>query len=153
MTLSGQGISTTNESDGIAARAAENVLGPNPFVGLRSEDLLKEFQTLVEASARQPQLILAQQAELAREYMAILSGTSKLAPEPNDKRFREAEWKDNWFYKTCLQGYLAWARGLDDLVGKLGFDEKDSQRARGLPSHWLPTLSPRRISLGQTLLR
>jgi polyhydroxyalkanoate synthase len=90
--------------------------------------LLKEFQTLVEASARQPQLILAQQAELAREYMAILSGTSKLTPEPNDKRFREAEWSDNWFYKTCLQGYLAWARGLDNLVGKLGFDEKDMQR-------------------------
>ena len=29
-----------------------------------------------------------------------------------------------------LQGYLAWARGLDELVGNLGLDERDTQRAR-----------------------
>ena len=29
-----------------------------------------------------------------------------------------------------LQGYLAWARGVDELVGKLGLGEKDTQRAR-----------------------
>ena len=29
-----------------------------------------------------------------------------------------------------LQGYLAWARGLDELVGKLGLGEKDTHRAR-----------------------
>ncbi len=143
--MTGQETSTANDTDELGARAAENLLGPNPFVGLRSEDLLKEFQTIVEASVRQPQSILARQAEFAREYMAILSGTSKLAPEQNDKRFREADWNDNWFYKTCLQAYLAWARGLDEFVSKLGFDEKDTQRARFAVSLATDALAPSNI--------
>jgi polyhydroxyalkanoate synthase len=116
--------------DEVAARAAEGMLGPNPFVGLRSQDVLKQFQTIAEASAKHPQLIHAQQAELAREFISILSGNSKLVPSPDDKRFRDADWSGNRFCKMYLQGYLAWARGLDEFVGKLGLNEKDTQRAR-----------------------
>ena len=105
------------------------MLGPNPFVGLRSQDVMEQFWTIAETSAMHPQ-VLAQQAELAREFIAILSGNSELAPGPDDKRFRDADWSANSFCKMYLQGYLAWARGLDELVGKLGLDEKDTQRAR-----------------------
>ena len=116
--------------DEVAARATEGMLGPNPFVGLRSQDVMEQFWTIAETSAMHPQLVLAQQAELAREFIAILSGNSELAPNTDDKRFRDADWSGNRFCKMYLQGYLAWARGVDELVGKLGLGEKGTQRAR-----------------------
>ena len=116
--------------DDVAARAAEGMLGPNPFVGLRIQDVLEQFKIIAEQSTKQPQLLLSHQAVLAGQLMSILSGNSELAPGPDDKRFRDADWSTSSFYKMYLQGYLAWARGLDELVGKLGLNEKDTQRAR-----------------------
>ena len=78
--------------DEVAARATEGMLGPNPFVGLRSQDVMEQFWTIAETSAMHPQLVLAQQAELAREFIAILSGNSELVPNTDDKRFRDADW-------------------------------------------------------------
>ena len=63
--------------DEVAARATEGMLGPNPFVGFRSHDVMEQLRTIAETSAMHPQLVLAQaQAELAREFIAILSGNS-----------------------------------------------------------------------------
>ena len=117
-------------SDDVAARAAEGILGPNPFVGLRIQDVLEQFKIIAEQSTKRPQLLLSHQAVLAGQLMSILSGNSELSPGPDDKRFRDADWSTSRFYKMYLQGYLAWARGLDELVGKLGLNEKDTQRAR-----------------------
>jgi poly[(R)-3-hydroxyalkanoate] polymerase subunit PhaC len=122
--------SAPRAEDDVAARATEGMLGPNPFVGLRSQDVLEQFDKIAAAAAKQPQLILAQQAALARELMAILLGTSEIAPSADDKRFRDTRWQDHPLYKMYLQSYLAWARGADEFVGKLGLDEKNTQRAR-----------------------
>ena len=128
--------------DDVASRATEGMLGPNPFVGLRWQDVLEQFQTIAEATAKHPQLVLAQQAKLAHEFIAILLGTSELAPSPEDKRFHDADWNNNRFRKAYLQGYLAWARGLDEFVGNLGFDERDTQRARFAVSLVTDALAP-----------
>jgi polyhydroxyalkanoate synthase subunit PhaC len=128
--------------DDVASRATEGMLGPNPFVGLRWQDVLEQFQTIAEATAKHPQLVLAQQAKLAHEFIAILLGTSELAPSPEDKRFQDADWTNNRFRKAYLQGYLAWARGLDEFVGNLGFDERTAQRARFAVSLVTDALAP-----------
>ena len=122
--------STPQAGDDVAARAAEGMLGPNPFVGLRSQDVLEQFDKIAAAASKHPQLILAQQAALARELMAVFSGTSEIAPGADDKRFRAADWQNHPLYRMYLQSYLAWARAVDEFVGKLGFDEKNTQRAR-----------------------
>ena len=35
--------SAPRAGDDVAARAAEGMLGPNPFIGLRSQDVLEQF--------------------------------------------------------------------------------------------------------------
>ena len=116
--------------DDIAARAADGMLGPNPFVGLRLDDVLDAFDTLARASLRQPQRLFAFHAALAKELAGILSGRSERAPLAGDRRFQDAEWRDNPRFRMLLQAYLAWAAQLDGYVGQLGLSRPATERAR-----------------------
>jgi polyhydroxyalkanoate synthase subunit PhaC len=138
-------LSTPRAGDDVAARAAEGMLGPNPFVGLRSQDVLEQFNKIAAAAAKHPQLILAQQVALARKLMTICSGKSEVAPSADDKRFRDADWQNHPLYRMYLQSYLAWARAVEEFVGKLGFDEKNTQRARFAVSLVTDALAPTNI--------
>jgi polyhydroxyalkanoate synthase len=138
-------LSTPRAGDDVAARAAEGMLGPNPFVGLRSQDVLEQFNKIAAAAAKHPQLILAQQVALARELMTIFSGKSEVAPSADDKRFRDADWQNHPLYRMYLQSYLAWARAVEEFVGKLGFDEKNTQRASFAVSLVTDALAPTNI--------
>ncbi|HEY3059720.1 MAG TPA: alpha/beta fold hydrolase [Chloroflexota bacterium] len=48
----------------------------------------------------------------------------------NDKRFSDPAFQDNPFYRTWMQTYLAWCRGLDDLVDASSLAPADASRAR-----------------------
>ena len=48
----------------------------------------------------------------------------------NDKRFTDPAWQDNPFYRTWMQTYLAWCKGLGQLVDNAGLEAADAQRAR-----------------------
>jgi polyhydroxyalkanoate synthase subunit PhaC len=47
----------------------------------------------------------------------------------SDKRFSDPAFQDNPFYRTWMQTYLAWCRGLDDLVDASGLAPADARRA------------------------
>jgi len=49
-------------SDDVAAKAAEEILGPNPFVGLRPRDVLATAGTVGAQAVKQPLLLLEQEA-------------------------------------------------------------------------------------------
>jgi polyhydroxyalkanoate synthase len=118
------------QPDELATRAAEGMLGPNPFVGLRLDDILGAFNSIAGASLRQPGLILALNAALAGELLAVLSGRSERAPLPGDRRFQDAAWREDPRFKALLQAYLGWATRLDDYVGQLGLSRRATERAR-----------------------
>ncbi|HXZ00505.1 MAG TPA: alpha/beta fold hydrolase [Stellaceae bacterium] len=130
------------QPDELAARAAEEMLGPNPFVGLRLGDVLGAFDSIAQASVRQPRLVLALQAALAGELLAIAVGRSERAPPAGDRRFQDAEWRNDPRFKALLQAYLAWAARLDDYVGKLGLGRGATERARFAMSLLSDALAP-----------
>jgi polyhydroxyalkanoate synthase len=134
--------------DDIAARATEGILGPNPFVGFRIEDLLEQFHKVCEKGAQHPQLLLAQASEFASEIIDIVSGRSDIGPASDDKRFRDADWTENKFYKMCLQSYLAWTRRLNHFVGALGLSDRDAQRARFVVSLLTDAIAPSNMLWG-----
>jgi polyhydroxyalkanoate synthase len=142
MTPQGNDIATTLPPDDIAARAADGLLGPNPFVGLSLEHVVGALGNIAQASVRQPALVLDLHAALAEELVAILAGRSERAPAPGDRRFQDAEWRDNPRYKALLQAYLAWAARLDDYVGRLGFGPRATERARFAASLVTDALAP-----------
>ncbi len=136
------------ETDGLAGRAAERMLGPNPFIGLRPEDLAETVRLIGEQAAKQPGLVLEQQAAFARDLIAALSGTDDLAPEKGDKRFADSTWQGNPFYRLYLQGYLAWSSALGGFVDKAAMDERTRERIRYVVSLATEALAPTNTFLG-----
>jgi poly[(R)-3-hydroxyalkanoate] polymerase subunit PhaC len=132
----------------LALRAAEEMLGPNPFIGLRQQDILATAQQLAAQAFKQPMLVLEQQAGLSRELIGILAGQSELTPQKGDKRFLDAAWKDNPFYRTYLQCYLAWSNTLNAFVDRSALDSKSKERARFVVSLLTEALAPSNTILG-----
>jgi polyhydroxyalkanoate synthase subunit PhaC len=135
-------------AEGVAAQATEGILGPNPFIGLRPQDVLETVGNIGGQALKQPMLVLEQQAGLARDLISVLSGNAEIAPSGGDKRFVDSAWKDNPFYRMSLQGYLAWSNALTSFVEKTGLDSLSKQRAQFVVSLLSDALSPTNTLLG-----
>jgi polyhydroxyalkanoate synthase len=129
-------------------QAAEGILGPNPFIGLRPGDILASLQEIGQHAVQHPTLVIEQEAALVRDLISILSGQSDLAPAQGDKRFGDAIWKENPLYRICLQGYLAWTHALQGFVEKSSLDARTKNRARFVVSLVADALAPTNTLLG-----
>ncbi len=116
--------------DDLSVGATEGMLGPNPFVGLRWRDVLASSRKIGLQAAKQPVLLLEQEAILARELISVLAGQSELEIGKGDKRFSDPAWQTNPFYRRLLQGYLAWGQALGGFVDKSSMDDGNKARAR-----------------------
>jgi poly[(R)-3-hydroxyalkanoate] polymerase subunit PhaC len=128
--------------------ATEGMLGPNPFIGFRPQDIAAALVGLAHQSVRHPLLVLEQEAALLRDLMAVASGRSQLAAPANDKRFSDREWGDNPLYRLCLQTYLAWTNSVAQFVDRSGFDRRTKQRVRFAASLVTDALAPTNTLLG-----
>ncbi len=72
--------------------------------------------------------------QLAQELQKVANGKSTWAPPRNDKRFNDPAWTENTFYKSLLQGYMAWSQSLQNFAEKAGFEAKEAGRAKFLLS-------------------
>jgi poly[(R)-3-hydroxyalkanoate] polymerase subunit PhaC len=98
----------TDGYDGFAERAADGILGPNPFVGFSHQDVLRVIGWIAQQALTQPMALAENHVAFLSELIRILAGQSELAPEQGDKRFQDPTWENNPFYRVWLQGYLAW---------------------------------------------
>ena len=128
--------------------ATEGMLGPNPFIGFRPQDIAAAFQEIAQQALVHPVMVLEQEAALLRELMAIVSGTSKLAVTPGDKRFTDPAWQHNPLYRICLQTYLAWTSSLAQFVDQSRLERRTKQRARFAASLVSDALAPTNTLLG-----
>ena len=135
-------------ADDLAARAADGLLGPNPFVGLRPQDILSTVQQIGAQAIRQPAMLLEQEAGLIRELIGILSGSAELNLPRSDKRFADAAWRDNPFYRMYLQGHIAWSDAISGFVERSTLDTKSKERAKFVVSLFTDALAPTNTLLG-----
>jgi len=105
------------------------MLGPNPFIGIRGEDVLATAGELTKEAAAHPMLLLEEQAALVREIALVFAGQSTVKPARDDKRFTDSAWTSNPFYRVFLGSYLAWTKTLDDFIDKSSFDARTKERA------------------------
>jgi polyhydroxyalkanoate synthase len=142
------GASNGAQPDEIAASAADGMLGPNPFVGLRARDILATVQQIGVQALRQPALVVEQEAALARDLLAVLSGSAECKPPQGDKRFSDPAWQDNAFYRAAMQGYVAWRNALTGFVERSALDAKTRERAQFVMSLYTDAMSPTNTLLG-----
>ena len=136
------------EQNDLAASAAEGILGPNPFVGLRPRDILATAQQIGTQVLRQPTLLMEQEAALVRDLMAVLAGSADSAPPQGDKRFTDTAWQDNALYRMALQSYVAWRSALTGFVDRSALDAKSKERAQFVLSLYTDAMSPTNTLLG-----
>ncbi|KXU83260.1 poly(R)-hydroxyalkanoic acid synthase [Paraburkholderia monticola] len=148
MAVSTENVARSEQPDDLTASATEGMLGPNPFVGLRACDVLATAQQIGAQALRQPALVVEQEAKLARELIAVLSGNGQAAPPPGDKRFGDSAWQDNSLYRMTLQGYFAWRDALTGFVDRSALDPKTKERAQFVLSLYTDALSPTNTLLG-----
>jgi poly[(R)-3-hydroxyalkanoate] polymerase subunit PhaC len=134
--------------DEVSAQAADQILGPNPFIGLRPQDILAAARQIGEQALRQPTLVLEQEAALARDLLSVLAGNTKLSPAQGDRRFTDSAWRDNPFYRMYLQSYLAWGKALTGFVDRSALDAKTKERANFVVSLLTDALAPTNTLLG-----
>src|ERR1700761_100822 len=141
--------SPQNETaDELAASAAEGMLGPNPFVGLRACDIVATAQKIGTQALRQPALVMEQEAAFAREVLKLFSGGGDAMPPKGDKRFTDAAWQNNFMYRATLQGYLAWRDALAGFVERSALDPANKERAKFVMSLFTDAASPTNTLLG-----
>ena len=135
-------------ADELAAAAAEGMLGPNPFVGLRACDIVATAQKIGAQALRQPALVMEQEAAFAREVLKLFSGGGESTPPKGDKRFTDAAWQNNFMYRATLQGYLAWRDALAGFVERSALDPANKERAKFVMSLFTDAASPTNTLLG-----
>jgi poly[(R)-3-hydroxyalkanoate] polymerase subunit PhaC len=148
MAAKDEGTAPSEQLNDLAASAAEGMLGPNPFVGLRSSDILATAQQIGAQALRQPTLLMEQEAALARDLMAVLGGSVDSTPPQGDKRFTDPAWQSNSLYRMTLQSYVAWRNALTGFVDRSALDSKSKERAQFVLSLFTDALSPTNTLLG-----
>ncbi|WP_423395583.1 alpha/beta fold hydrolase [Burkholderia sp. LMG 21824] len=138
----------TGTRDELGVGSAERMLGPNPFVGLRGQDVLTGASEFAAAAIAKPAVLLEQEAALVRDLIGILTGTSNVVPDASDKRFQESAWTSNPVYRAIMQGHLAWSRTLEQLVEQSGLADDSLERARFAISILTSATAPTNTLLG-----
>ena len=105
-------------------------------------------QRLACQCLKNPQVVGKHQIAFAKEVVKIMAGQSELAPEKQDKRFRNGAWKKNPVYRRLLQGYLAVTQEIDTFIDDLGLGRTDAEQLRFLASQITDALAPTNIYLG-----
>jgi polyhydroxyalkanoate synthase subunit PhaC len=142
------GANGSGYSEQLIEHATEGMLGPNPFIGLRPQDIGAALRELAQQAVEHPALLLEQEAALLREFMAIMSGRSKLSAAPGDKRFADPAWRENPVYRMCLQTYLAWTKSVAQFVEQSALDRRTKERVRFAASLVTDALAPTNTLLG-----
>ena len=117
-TTSGAGLA--DQVEGVALNSA---LGADP------RSLAKAWGEVVAGALEQPRLLWETGQKLQAEMLNIWFG-NRDAELPADKRFGDAAWSEDPWFKRVRQSYVAWTEALDDWLAKSGLEGIERQRAR-----------------------
>ena len=134
-----------------SVRAADAILGANPFVGLDSDQILGELTNFVSETFKHPEVLGGQLTRMAVELAKVAAGVSEVAPEDSDKRFSDPTWADNPFYRRVMQTYLVWRSTMQSMVPERGYangEWKETEQQRFAVRLLTEALAPTNLLLG-----
>jgi polyhydroxyalkanoate synthase len=134
-----------------SVRAADAILGANPFVGLDSEQILGELTNFVSDTLKQPEVLGGHLTRMAVELAKVAAGVSEVVPEDSDKRFSDLTWSDNPFYRRVMQTYLVWRSTMQSMVPERGYangEWKETEQQRFAVRLLTEALAPTNLLLG-----
>jgi polyhydroxyalkanoate synthase subunit PhaC len=112
------------------AEGAEAVFGPGLLAGSGFGQAAEALRLLGQVTMRQPRALLQSWPAVGKELLRIGLGKSEQAPQKGDKRFADPAWRDNAWFRTGMQAYLALGSELDAYVDNLGLEGVEAERMR-----------------------
>ncbi len=126
----------------LGRNASEKMLGPNPFVGITRRGIFETAGFATRQMLRNPRNLFQHSLRFAKELGKAVTGRSEIEPSPKDRRFADASWKLNPFYRVWMQIYLAGYRELESWVNDEELTEYDKKRVQFLGALILDAIAP-----------
>ena len=133
--------------------ASENMLGPNPFVGISRRSIFGTARLAARQAVKNPLNLVKHYAGFAKEVTRVVQGRSELAPVPGDRRFGDVSWKTNPLHRIWLQIYLAAQRELEGWIADEKIHDYDKERLKFLTSLLVDGLAPSNSALNPAALK
>jgi polyhydroxyalkanoate synthase subunit PhaC len=134
-----------------SVRAADAILGANPFVGLDSDRIIGELTNFVSETLKRPEVLGGHLTKMAVELIKVVSGVSDVGPDDGDKRFDDPTWSDNPLYRRVMQTYLVWRSTMQSMVPERGYangEWKEAEQQRFAVRLLTEALAPTNLLLG-----
>ncbi len=124
--------------------------------GQKSADPLnvsEAFQEMMGALAADPGTVMQRQFNLWGDYAKLMASMGRrmageqvkpaIEPEPGDKRFTHAAWRENPMLDFVKQSYLTYAKWLKSTVHQLdGMDEHEKKKAEFYTQQFIDAIAP-----------
>ncbi len=134
-------------TDFIARQAENGASDPDPL------KIGSAFIEMTQAMMTNPQKILEAQMNLWQDYMKLWQQTAAkmsgqeaepvIEPARGDKRFKDAEWRDNQIFDFIKQSYLLTARWLQNTVNDVeGLDERTARKVDFYTRQFADAMAP-----------
>jgi len=123
------------------AASADGVLG---VLGQAANGAPAWLAELQRSGTRTPALQTEYLEKQARLWSALVAGRSEsvVAPQPGDRRFAAAQWRDNPYFDYLRQSYLLASRFIEDLIEAAELEARAKERLRFAARQWIDALSP-----------
>ncbi len=138
----------TNNGNG----SAGDETGPDPMSKLDPLGLGSAWMRAMQEVGKNPGAVMAAATKYAGGIAEAVAATGArslgadtpgpVAPKPKDRRFADPAWTENPVFFMILQGYLLWARLVDDLVTAAGLEDVDGEKARFSSEIMIDALAP-----------
>ena len=128
--------------------AAQSTTALGPLVGLAREDFIGAVALLLRETATDPARTIKHGQAFTDDLIKIFTGKSELTPEPKDKRFMDAAWKHNPFFKAGAQYYLAVQKSMKSWLEDLDLDDLERDRANFISQIIIDGLAPTNSLIG-----
>ncbi len=133
---------TEGETPEVARRAVEALEAAEDIGEFDLEGTIETLGRVID-----PKVAAREAIVLVKELLSILRGTSDVAPDKRDWRFKDAAWSENPFYKRLGQSYLATYKSLNNLIQE-DAHWRDRERAKFVVEVLCSTLAPTNTLLG-----
>ncbi len=128
--------------------AAQSTTALGPMVGMVREDFAGAVALLLRETASDPQRTMRHARAIGEDMVKILAGSSDLAPDTKDKRFKDPAWQFNPFLRAGAQYYLAIQKGMKNWIGELELDAIERDRANFISQIIIDALAPTNTLMG-----
>jgi polyhydroxyalkanoate synthase subunit PhaC len=120
---------------------AESSSGGPGFPSFSAEDMISA------AGAFKPEKMIEQGLAFFKEMTNIATGTSSVAPDPRDWRFKDEAWSDNPVYRRWSQVYLAMTDAVEKMIPE-DLPVEDKARADLITSIVTSSFAPTNTLIG-----